>query len=65
MIFLKKYRLTFVGIFIGLIGGYFYWREVGCASGTCYITSNPLHSSLYGGLMGALVFNLFTKEKSK
>jgi hypothetical protein len=66
--FLRKNRLTLVGIFIGLIGGYLYYHYVGCASGTCPITSKPLNSTLYGALLGGLLFNAFqktpkTKEK--
>jgi hypothetical protein len=36
-----------------------YYFYVGCASGTCAITSKPLNSSLYGAMMGGLFFNLF------
>jgi hypothetical protein len=60
-----KNRLTIVGILIGVIGGYLYYAFVGCASGTCAITSSPIISSLYGGLMGGLLFNMFEKETQK
>ncbi len=59
----KGYILTGIGIVVGLIAGYAYYHFVGCASGTCSITSKPLNSTLYGGLMGGLMFNLFVKEK--
>ena len=59
----KGYILTGIGIVVGLIAGYAYYHFVGCASGTCSITSKPLNSTLYGGLMGGLLFNLFVKEK--
>lgn len=49
------------GAILGLVAGYFYWREVGCASGTCLITSRPLNSSLYGAFMGTLIGGLFRK----
>ena len=62
----KGYIITGIGIIIGLIAGYAYYHFVGCTSGTCAITSKPLNSSLYGGLMGGLVFNMFVKDtKSK
>ncbi len=48
---------------LGAIAGYSYYHFVGCANGTCAITSKPLNSTLYVTLMGALVFNLFKKEK--
>ena len=61
--FFKKYQLTIIGVFIGAIGGYLYYHFVGCTSGTCAITSKPLNSTLYGALMGGLLFNIFKKEK--
>lgn len=61
--FFQKHILTITGIALGLIVGYLYWYHVGCNSGTCAITSNPRNSTLYGGLMGGLVFSLFKKEK--
>jgi hypothetical protein len=65
MNFILKYKLTIVGIVAGAIGGYLYYHSVGCSSGTCAITSKPLNSSLYGAMMGGLLFNIFQKEKSK
>ena len=65
MTFIKKYKLTIIGVMIGAVAGYFYWQQVGCASGTCAITSSPINSSLYGALMGGLVLSMFTKEKTK
>lgn len=46
---------------IGALGGYLYYRFVGCASGTCAITSNPYISTLYGAVMGGLIGSLFTR----
>ena len=65
MNFIRKHKLTFIGILIGAAGGYAYYYFVGCANGTCAITSRPLNSTLYGGLMGALLFNIFKKETQK
>jgi hypothetical protein len=48
---------------LGAVGGFLYWHQIGCHSGTCAITSSPLNSTLYGTVMGALVANMFTKEK--
>lgn len=62
MKFILKYKLTFIGIVVGAIGGYLYYHFVGCASGTCAITSNPLNSTLYGAMMGALLANTFKKD---
>lgn len=59
---LKKYKLDLIGVVLGAIAGFMYWKFVGCASGTCMITSRPLNSSLYGALMGFLVLGMFKKE---
>lgn len=65
MNYLIKYKLSIIGILIGAIGGYLYFHFVGCASGTCAITSKPVNSTLYGALMGGLLFTSFKKDKSK
>lgn len=62
---INKYRLTLAGVIIGAIAGYLYYHFVGCASGTCMITSKPLNSTLYGALMGGLFLNMFQKESNK
>jgi hypothetical protein len=54
--------LYIVGAVTGAIAGYFYWQQIGCASGTCVITSKPINSTLYGALMGALLFGMFKKN---
>lgn len=61
----KKHKPTLIGTALGLIGSYLYWHFVGCYSGTCAITSKPLNSSVYGALMGGLIFSMFKKEKVK
>lgn len=63
MHFILKYKFTLIGIILGAVAGYLYYQYVGCASGTCAITSKPLNSTLYGALMGGLFVNLFKKEK--
>lgn len=64
MNYLTKYKFTLLGILLGAIGGYAYYHFVGCASGTCPITSKPLNSTLYGAVMGALLLNSFEKEET-
>lgn len=61
----KNNALYFIGAAVGAITGYFYWKQVGCTSGTCMITSKPINSTLYGALMGALLFGIFKKENKK
>lgn len=60
---LKKYLPELAGAFAGAIGGYLYWKFIGCSSGSCAITSSPLNSTLYGMLMGALLFSSFKPSK--
>jgi len=50
---------------LGVLGGYLYWRFVGCSSGHCHITSKWYLSSLYGGVIGYLISGLFIKDKPK
>jgi len=47
----------FLGIMIGGIGGFLYYHFIGCASGSCAITSNPYLSTLGGSFLGLFVFN--------
>lgn len=61
----NKNMLYVIGAVIGAIGGYFYWQQIGCSSGTCMITSKPINSTLYGALMGSLLFGIFKKETKK
>ncbi len=63
--FLIRYKFTFIGVIIGAIAGYAYYYFVGCVSGTCSITSKPLNSTLYGALMGGILFISNKKETSQ
>lgn len=65
MNFISRHKLTLVGVIIGAVGGCLYYHFVGCASGTCSITSKPLNSTLYGAMKGGLLFNIFQKENIK
>jgi hypothetical protein len=60
---IKNSWTTILGALIGAIAGYLYWRFIGCASGTCPITSSPIISSIYGLIMGSLLGGLFKQEK--
>jgi len=62
---LKKHLLKIIGLLAGGTGGFLYYHFVGCASGTCPITSNPYISVLYGSLMGYLLFDMFRKKEPK
>lgn len=61
----KKYLTTIIGTLLGAVAGYLYYKNIGCISGTCMITSKPINCTLYGALMGGLIGNLFqTKNKT-
>jgi hypothetical protein len=59
----QKYKRDLIGITLGAVAGFLYWKFVGCTSGTCMITSKPINSTLYGAVMGFLVAGIFKKEK--
>lgn len=65
MILTNKYVRSLIGMLAGAIGGYLYYHYIGCISGTCSITSNPVNSSVYGAMLGGLLLNMFQKEDSK
>ncbi|MEO7983510.1 MAG: DUF6132 family protein [Bacteroidota bacterium] len=56
-------RLLLAGILTGAVGGYLYWQQIGCNSGTCAITSRWFRSTAYGAMMGGLLFSMFKKDK--
>ncbi len=63
MRFILKHKLIILGVIMGAIGGYAYYHYIGCANGTCSITSKPVNSTLYGALMGGLLFSIFKNKK--
>ena len=60
---LKRYWLPVTGILLGALGGYLYWRFVGCAKGTCPITSSTFASTVWGAAIGGLFVSSFKIEK--
>lgn len=48
-----------IAVLAGAVCGYLYYRVVGCASGSCAITSSPVISTLYGGIIGGLLGSVF------
>ncbi len=53
--FLKRNLPLLLAVPIGAAVGYLYYRFIGCADGTCAITSNPYISTFYGGVIGWLI----------
>ncbi len=58
-----KNKMYGIGAALGAIAGFLYWKYVGCLTGTCAITSNPIRSTIYFAILGALLFSLFKKEE--
>jgi len=58
MKFLRKYRIVLVFTIAGLAAGFFYWKFIGCNSGSCPITSNWHSSVALGGLFGFLLSDI-------
>jgi hypothetical protein len=48
----------------GVVGGYVYYALVGCRSGGCVITSSPVMSMIWGGLLGYLLNGYFFRSGS-
>ncbi len=44
-----------LGVIIGAIGGFLYYKVVGCPTGSCPITKSPLRSAIYGALLGLMI----------
>lgn len=53
--------ITILGTIAGGIAGFAYYYYIGCISGTCPIQTNPWLSTLFGGLIGFLVFSEISK----
>ncbi len=61
----KKALILGTGIALGAIGGFLYWRFVGCSSGSCGITANWHTSTLMGGAFGYLISDSFKVKKKE
>ncbi len=65
MSYLTKNKFVIIGAILGGVGGYLYYHFIGCSSGTCAITSKPLNSSVYGAIVGGLLFSYIPTDKTK
>jgi hypothetical protein len=65
--FLKSpgFLKTSIGIVLGGIAGFLYFYFIGCRTGSCPITANPLSSVAMGGLFGFLLSGSFDKAKKE
>lgn len=61
----KTVILTAIGTLAGALAGYLYYAYIGCTTGACPLTSQPVPSTLYGAFTGGLIFNTFTGNKKE
>jgi hypothetical protein len=64
----KSKRIQIIFFLAGALGGFLYWRFVGCSSGTCAIKSVWYWSTLWGAAVGYLVGDFimdFVNKRSK
>jgi len=61
---IKVHTKKIIFISLGAVAGFLYYVYIGCASGSCPITSNPYISTVYGGVMGYL-FSDIGRTKNK
>ncbi|GCC51555.1 hypothetical protein SanaruYs_17800 [Chryseotalea sanaruensis] len=61
----KQFVIWGIAAVVGATAGFIYWYFIGCNSGSCAITSSPVNSSIYGGIMAILLVNVFDKQKTK
>lgn len=56
---LSEFQWGMIGVLIGGLGGYLYWKEIGCLTGTCPLKSQWQTMIPYGMVMGYLVTSVF------
>ena len=50
---------------VGSAGGWLYYRYVGCATGTCAVTSSPWLSTGFGCVLGSLLYTVLWPGRVK
>ena len=63
--FIRKHLVSLVFSGAGAVGGFLYWKFIGCTSGTCFIKSVWYMSTLYGILLGYVTGGLVGDLVSK
>ena len=62
---LKKTWYYYAGGVAGGVAGFLYWKNVGCVTGTCAITSSPVLSTIWGALIVVLLFVAIFSDSKK
>jgi len=67
--FIRKHYFIIIFTSLGAIGGFLYWRLIGCESGTCPIKSKWYLSTLwglaFGYLSGSIIKDIIIKIREK
>jgi len=64
--YIKVFTLaSLIGLVLGAIGGFVYYAQVGCSSGSCAISSNPYASVAWGAAVGYLIGDMFNGKDKK
>lgn len=61
---LKKHRRSILFAVGGVLAGLVYYLLAGCPTGSCPISSSPVTSMLYMGVIGWLLSGIWGKECS-
>ncbi len=57
--------MTYIGIALGGVAGFLYWKFVGCTSGACPLTSNKFIAIAYGAVLGSLLLSTIAGSTPK
>ncbi len=67
--FISKYKLQLTFSILGAVGGFLYWKFVGCQSGTCPIKSvwylSTLWGLAFGYLSGSILKDIIVRFREK
>jgi len=58
----KKWLQPVLFTLVGALAGLGYYYIIGCGTGTCPITANPVITMIYTGVVGLLLSGIFRKE---
>ncbi len=58
-------KFEIIGGVVGILGGFLYWKYVGCVSGTCPIQANWYTMVPYGLLFGVVIGSMFKPKQPK
>ena len=61
----KQLLIPLFAAIAGAVAGFLYYKFVGCISGTCPISGNPIVSTIYGAVIGVLIGIIIMPSKKK